>query len=212
MTKETMTVHKALCELKTLDKRIEDKMDDTLFIFSNKHSNSKIKGIPIEIVKQNTIDTFQSISDLIKRRDAIKRAVVLSNAMTKVVVGGEEYTVAEAIEFKNNGIPIRNKFLRVLQTQLRDSQRNVEQSNKDIDARADQYVQGMFGASDLKNMTKEVSEMRDKYIEAQTCEIVDCIDIEKVIVDLREKTDAFSVDVDSALSVSNAITTIEVEY
>lgn len=213
MTTETMTVHKALCELKTLEGRIADKMTNEAFVFVNKHANTKIKGVPLESVMKSAKDTFQSLTDLIKRRDAIKRAVVLSNASTKVTIGGKEYTVAEAIEFKNNGIPIRQRLMQTLQSELKGAQNDVERSNKDIDDRADKYVHGMFGgAVDLKNMTKEIAEMRDKYIEAQTCEIIDCIDAEKVVRDLRDETDAFSVDVDSALSVSNAITTIEVEY
>ena len=41
--KETMTIYKALSELKTLDARISNAMDNT-FVVSNKHSNAKIGG------------------------------------------------------------------------------------------------------------------------------------------------------------------------
>lgn len=40
MTTEKMTVHKALCELKTLDSRIQKCMQQNPFVFANKHANS----------------------------------------------------------------------------------------------------------------------------------------------------------------------------
>ena len=47
MTTEKMTVHKALCELKTLDARIQKSIQQGTFVFANKHSNNKVAGVSI---------------------------------------------------------------------------------------------------------------------------------------------------------------------
>jgi hypothetical protein len=51
-----------------------------------------------------------------------------------------------------------------------------------------------------------------KYIEQHTYELVDPIHILDRMNELDEKITKFQADVDAVLSVSNAITTIEVEY
>ena len=111
MTTETMTIHKALCELKTLDSRIKKAIEGSVFVFANKHSNAKVSGKTISAYSDEVKSAYQSACDLIARRDAITRAVTLSNATTKVTIGGQEYTIAEAIEMKNHGIPMQQKLL-----------------------------------------------------------------------------------------------------
>lgn len=92
MTTEKMTVHKALCELKTLDARIQKSIQQGTFVFANKHSNNKVAGVSINTYSEEIRAAYQSAKDLIARRDAIKRAVTLSNATVKVTIGGKEYT------------------------------------------------------------------------------------------------------------------------
>ena len=47
MTNEKMSVHKALCELKTLDARITKCINEAVFVFANKHSNNKVNGMSL---------------------------------------------------------------------------------------------------------------------------------------------------------------------
>ena len=49
-------------------------------------------------------------------------------------------------------------------------------------------------------------------MEQTSYDIVTGFDIQKVIDELTNKIDSFKSDVDSALSVSNALTVIEFEY
>ena len=104
MTTETMNIHQALVELKTLEKRIEAAIKEGEWVVANKHSNGKIGGIDLKEYMENMKSRHQNVTSLIARAEAIKRAVVNSNAVTRVVIGGKEYTVAEAIEMKNHGI------------------------------------------------------------------------------------------------------------
>lgn len=97
-TVEKMAVHKALAELKIIDSRIERSIDDAQFCVANKHSNEKINGIPVEDAKKLMVGSYDKASDLIKRRNAIKRAVVLSNAKTSWHGG-----MVDALDLKSSG-------------------------------------------------------------------------------------------------------------
>ena len=122
MTTKKMTVHKALAELKIVDDRIVSAINGGTYCVANKHSNEKIKGVPVEDYKAVMQGYYDKATDLIKRRNAIKRAVVLSNATTKVSINGVEYTVAEAIEMKNHGVEFDEKMLDVLNKQYNKAQ------------------------------------------------------------------------------------------
>ena len=113
MTTEKMTIHKALAELKIIGDRINSSISTATFIKANKHSNEKINGVSIEDFRKQIQGSWDKSNDLIKRRNAIKRAVVLSNATTKVKVGIEEFTVAEAIEMKNTGMQFKKELLKM---------------------------------------------------------------------------------------------------
>ena len=54
--------------------------------------------------------------------------------------------------------------------------------------------------------------MRSSFITSQTMDVLDPIGAQKTMEELRNNIDAFVTEVDSALSVSNAITTIDFEY
>ena len=85
METQKMTVHKALCELKTMDSRIQKAIDSSPYVVVNKHSSKKINGVSIDEFCRQAKSAYQSVNDLINRRNAIKRAVVLSNATTKEI-------------------------------------------------------------------------------------------------------------------------------
>ena len=116
-TTEKMSIHKALAELKLLDNRIMSAIKNGTYCVANKHSNDKIKGVSIEEYKKIMQGDYDKATDLIKRRNAIKRAIVLSNAVTKVKINDIEYTVAEAIEMKNHGVEFDVMMYDALQKQ-----------------------------------------------------------------------------------------------
>ena len=89
-TSEKMTIHKALCELKIIGDRIYKEQNSMPFVFVNEQANKKVQGVNLPEYIKLIESAHQSTMDLIARRDAIKRAVVLSNATTTVVVGGKQ--------------------------------------------------------------------------------------------------------------------------
>lgn len=213
MTKETMNIHQALVELKTLDKRIESAITSCTYVVPNKHSNTKINGIPVKEWVEDTKSHYQKIEDLMRRYEAIKRAVVNSNAVTTVEIGGKTYTVAEAIEMKNHGVDRLQALLRCLSRDYELAKRSADNENgTNLERRADEHVKNMFGNTDMKGASEEVKKAREEFIAAQTVELVDPIDVRAEMEKLEKQINTFVVGVDSALSVSNALTTIEVSY
>ena len=213
MTTENMNIHQALVELKTLDKRIESAIKESEWVVANKHSNGKIGGIDLKDFVENIKSRHQKVTSLIARAEAIKRAVVNSNAVTKVTIAGKEYTVAEAIEMKNHGIERLRTLVNTMTRDYNNAKFTADRANGvELERRADDYVRTMIGNTDVKGMTEEVKRMREEFIKAQTMELVDPINVLKQIELLNEQINSFEVNVDAALSVSNALTTIEISY
>lgn len=213
MTRETMTIHKALAELKILDERIKKEIQSGSYCAANKHSNVKINGIQIEDFKKAAQGTYDKVSDLINRRKAIKKAVVLSNAKTTVKIADAEYTVAEAIEMKNHGIEFEALLINAMDSQYRQAQAEVNRQNENnLEERADQYVTAIYGQKEGKTNSADIEKVRKDFLEANSYEIIDPINIPEKVDTLRQKIDAFMAEVDSALSVSNALTEITIEY
>lgn len=215
MNTEKMTVHKALAELKIIDDRINKAIGNTVFVEAVKNGTDKINGIDIEDFKNNIKSGFQKANDLINRRNAMKRAVVLSNATTKVTIGGKEYTVAEAIEMKNHGMDGKKALLRDMSYEY--SRSNVkfnEYSGENLEQRANDYVQNILrsqGDSSDKD-SKQIQALHDAFVETNQFIMIDPLHIADKIEELENEIHEFEVEVDAALSVSNAITVIEFEY
>lgn len=212
-TTETMSIHKALCELKVIGDRIEKTMGKVPFVLANEHANRKIQGIPIEEFIAQIKSAHQSTVDLIARREAIKCAVVKSNAVTKVAVAGKEYTVAEAIEMKNHGMD----FIRMLKTKLSSeldrAKRLAEMANgQNLENRADGYIKNLYGTTDMKNLTEEANAARKTFIEQHTTELVDPLKAADMVTALENQFYDFMSEIDAALSCSNSLTEITITY
>ena len=217
MATEKMTIHKALAELKTMDDRIAKAIRETHYVLAVKHSAEKINGMTVSNFKDKMRSGYQNVTDLIARRDAMKRAVVLSNAATKVKIGNNEYTVAEAIEMKNHGMEFKSDLLRQMNSAYTAAQNElVRNSGETLEKKSEQYVLAVIAAQPKDSKMSVDSEamkiMRQTYIDNNTYDLVDPMDIVKVMEKLDTEINEFNAEVDAALSVSNALTVIEFEY
>lgn len=213
MTSEKMTVHKALAELKLLDDRILKAIKSTEYCVANKHSNDKIRGVSVEEYSKQIQGGYDKAVDLIERRKSIKRAVVLSNAVTKVKIAGKEYTVAEAIEMKNHGIDFDGTLMEAMRKNYNLAMAVIkEQNGKELEERADQYVTAIYGQKEGKTNTADIEKVKEDFLKSNQFELVDPLSVLDKINSLEEKISDFMAEVDAALSVSNALTEIEVNY
>ena len=217
MTIEKMTIHNALAELKTLDARIEKAIRETPYVLAVKHSAEKINGMSIADFKTQIKSCYQKATDLIARRDAMKRAVVLSNANTKITIGGNEYTVAEAIEMKNHGIEFKERLLNAMTYAYNDAQNDLNRNSGDsLERKAEQYVLAVIQAqpkdSKMTVDSDAMQSLRKTYIENNTYDLIDPLGVANVIKSLEDEINKFNTEIDAALICSNALTVIEFEY
>ena len=211
-TKEVMSVHKALAELKVLDSRIESTILSGDFVITKKNNQDTVKGKTAEQYKTKATEVFQKASDLILRRNAIKNAVVVSNAKTTVKISDKDYTVVEAIEKKNHGMDYYVQLRDVLRQQLAKQKSELEKHNASLQQKAEQFVTGLLGSKEVKTDSAEFTTAVDTYIKSNTMTLLDPLGIEKKIEELDDMINSFLPEVDAALSVSNAVTTITIEY
>lgn len=213
MTEEKMSVHKALAELKLLDARIEKAMKECPYVVVVRNCDTKVSGIDIDKYTEQIKASYKSINDLIRRRNAIKAAVILSNATAKAKVVDQEYTVAEAIDMKLHGIEFKKELLQELKQAYNKAQSTADASNgRDLDVRAESFLKSIFSTTDIKGAAEEVQKSREDFVKKQTMVLKDPLDIQQKIKSLEDEINKFSAEIDAALSVSNATTEITVKY
>lgn len=205
-----MTITRALNELSLLDSRISRAISEAQFSTYKKASSKNVLNgrKTVEEFQKDAKASYQSVVDLIERRKKIKELVVASNAVTKVMVGSVEYTVASAIERKAS-IQHDKQLLSKLIASLSNSVQYTEKANDKLEAEINNM--------NLAYMSKEnaVSEtmlkMNQEYREQNQTVIIDPLNLTTLIDKLRYEIEEFESNVDFALSEINAVTKIEVQ-
>lgn len=166
-----MTITRALSELKMLDKRINRTIDEAVLggLVIGKHIQNGFQNQE-EVEKKAKADD-QSIQALIKRRNAIKSAIVVSNATTTIEVAGVSMTVAEAIERKTS-IDYDIRYLRKLKKVYTELVDRSEQINEDVKKRLDQHLETLFG-KDGKTQAAANQEIVKSFLAENEAAIID---------------------------------------
>lgn len=211
MITETMTIHRALSELKVLESRIFKNTCDAKFCAVARDNASKINGVDITNFVAEAQSSYDKIVGDDARYNAIKKEISLSNAKTMVLINGIEYTVAEAIYLNQHGIDRLSDLLEQMRKQYATASREVENANAQLSDKADRYIASIYNSKDGVN-ADDIKKARETYIEANTMKIVNGEETKKRIDALAEKIDKFKAEVDAVLSVSNATTEITISY
>jgi len=205
MTTQTMSVTQALPELKLLDKRIGKLYDEIENWCKVSHNGAPVDK---ERHKRETEAQLQSFEDLIKRRDTIKRAIILSNATTKVRIGTWEGTVAEAIDYKNS-LATRRSLLMSMKSCLQVRRCEYETLKNQVDARLERLLQSELG-KDVKTNPETITALMNTFRENNKVELVDPLDLAAKISTFEDEVYSFETNVDWVLSESNGKTLIQV--
>jgi hypothetical protein len=202
-----MSVTQGLAELKLLDKRINKELS---YVFWAKVStkNNRVDEAALKKVAQAE---YQSYMDLVKRRDSIKRAIVLSNAVTAVTVGSGTVwkgTVAEAIEHKAS-LTYKKSLLEKIKKCISTVQSEYSSANEALERRLDSLLTSELG-KDVKTNPETITALRTSFLETNKVELVDPLDLMKMAKDLSDEIDSFESNVDWVLSEANGRTQISV--
>ena len=206
-----MSIHRALGELKTLDKRIRKEIENTIFIGAKKKSSNTEYKTRTSIVdfNNNVNSSIQSINDLILRRKEIKESIVNANANTFVTIGDNKMTVASEIERKTS-IGYDKFLLSKIKEQYALIVGFVEENNEEVECDLSSKIDNMLNAND-KNNINGIEEFSKAYRNSNSWEVIDPVDLKSFIDKLEKEITIFENEVDVVLSESNATTFIEVE-
>ena len=205
---EKMSIHRALAEIKTYNKRIASAVEQT-FIVANKKSNEKIEGMTIEEYKSKIQSNLDSAKALIENRKRIKTAIIMSNAKTIVNIAGKDYTIAEAIERKNM-IATERYFINNMKNQYTRENRVVESENNELPSKLEAYLKAILGEKD-KRTVDDIELHTKSFYSRNEYELIDPMNIKDFIDTYEKSIDEFETNVDYILSESNATTFIEVD-
>lgn len=209
----TMSITRALTRAKTIEKQLTRLVESQYVVTLMKREVDDVSDVFKDNLKM-TKSNFDQFNDLFAELNNIKAAVRKSNEVTKVVIGGEELTVADALVYKNT-IVYRNNFLDRITRENRNAESRVEQSkinadNKFASVRENliKNSQGQDVSEDyLKTvLTEEERRLKKAIVEVKVSGINN---VNEFIEAERKRIDTFIEEVDYVLSESNATTIIE---
>ena len=205
---EDITITRALAELKLLDSRIQKKTQESDFVFLLSKRNKS--NVNVETLTNNAKGSFQSVVDLIKRRQTLKSAIILSNASTKVKLNGQDMTVAEVIECKQL-VELYKSLLSKLQQNRTNVISQVERNNQQMETDLQKLLEINFGkSSNAKTNTDDIENISKTYREQNKTEMLDCINIDSKIKEVSELIEQYEKEANFVLAESNATTKIKV--
>lgn len=152
---------------------------------------------------------WQRLEDTTNVRNAIRAALVKSNAITVIKIGDKEMTIVEALDFRNS-LPEREALIKRLKE-------NYTQTNNTYEVNMSQH-QARIGQirSEALNANKKVDETFEAMFIAPQNKthkpgIMDPLGLRTLIERMTKEVEDFKLNIDYALSESNAVTKITIE-
>ena len=126
----TMNVYTALSKRKILQKQLDEALSGSIVVSAAvRKSADNISGKTREDAINDMKATYDKIQSLIKNIRTINSAIAISNATTKVLVAGKEYTVEELI-YRMLHIADEVKFHNMIVKNLNASKIAIEENRK----------------------------------------------------------------------------------
>lgn len=206
---EKVSITRALKELKLLDERIKKEITGTLFadVYQGRSDKAIISGITKAEFETRASTRLQSIEDLIKRRNKIKSALLLSNSNTKVTIAGKEFLVVEAIDQKS-AIEYERMLIEKMRKDITLVKKKSDENRAVLEGRIDKMLEQTLG-TEKKVDESTYKQIADPIMEANELKILDPVKVEKIIDEKDKYIDEFLAEVDFVLSESNSKTEIE---
>ena len=178
-----MTITEALAELKTINKRLQTKRQNTLqYVARDARVKDPLEreGGSVEFLKRER----QAIRDLEKRVVDIRTAIQRSNLETRASIGGHDMSVAEWLTWRREVSVASREYLNLLQYNIKNMRDKLQKEGRTmIAAQAE--------------------------ADAKPGDVVVHLE-EKLLLEEQEVFDTVTGELDGRLSLLNATTTIEV--
>lgn len=205
---EKMTIHRALSELKLIDSKIDKQINELLpsgILQKGKLVDGYIQEAEFE---KSAKSKYNSVNDLIDRKNKIKSAIVTANGITKVKVSDKEMTIADAINFKSV-IKFKKKLIVTLKQRHLQAIGELNKHNEAVNANVQRILEATFGKENVKVGKEDVEAVRKPYMDANEFHLFDPLKVDATVELLETEVSQFEAEVDAVLSEINAVTIIE---
>lgn len=213
MDKKTLTLTRALTELKTLDRRISNAIGDLAPVTYSVGGKMMIPTTQEEFINKAE-SQYNSVKDLINYRAALKRAVVLANAQTLVKVNNLTMTIAEAIDYKQI-INYKKTLLKRLRTAYAEITNRINSVESNNEVKLQQLLNTALGndkAGAGNKVDDIIKNMSDSFKKANEVKLVDPLKVSALIDALDKEITEFDTEIDAVLSETNGKTEITFEF
>ncbi len=215
---ESISLTRALVEVKTLDDRIKKNILAQSFVLLSKGIKAKrpINGqfTSTEEASKAINTDYQSTQDLIKRRSKIKTAITKANVSTSVTINGDVMTISEAIDLKTV-VEYKQLMLSAMNRQLSQLANNIEQNRIQMEANVQTSITNLLGADGKTKAGVEqnaalIDSTKAAIMEMHDLALIDPLDVKAKIKELNDEIYGIKNEIDFVLSEANASTKIEI--
>lgn len=205
---QIISAHRILAELKIIVDRIAEATREQFISYRVGEEGVPSGFKTVEEFEVRAAAKWDAVNDLIKRRNALKKALIASNAVTTLDVAGKVMTVAEAIDRKDS-IDFEKALLNQLRGQYGNVVNRIEGERRILDQHINKRLEEAGGKDrKLTNDDEEnIIKMAKKRYEPHFIDPIHAVDkIDALLKEIRD----FELEVDTALSEINARTMIEI--
>lgn len=216
---QKISITRALVEIKTLDDRIQNAINQATFVSLAKGRGTYLKPHQAKFSNVEEVQTqikadYQSIGDLIERRSKIKAALAKANVETLVKVGGVEMPIIQAIDQKVV-IDYKARILQAMINQINITSNNIEKARQATENDVKASIEKLLGTDVKNNAAVQQNEAliksaQNSILDLQELSLIDPLDIKVKIKSLQDEIQGVVNEIDFALSEINAKTEIEV--
>ena len=214
---QKMLVTQALDQRDLLVKKICDKIRKASFTETKKHNEEKVmeRRVTQKEFEKEARSSYQQIIDLIHWYDKVDQAILRSNAETIIETS---YGIANALALRSrlscsNAYDSDSNFegnlMMKLQEELNEKIRVMEQKNKGLQNTAETMRLSILG-KDTKTKDETPLKVVDVYVQENTTELIDPLNVRKKIDELNERRETILNELDTKIKVSNATTFVEI--
>ncbi len=212
---ETITVTAALIERKMLKKRIDREIKGGAYFgitvgeakrpHNREHTTVESQASAI----QSSVDKVHA---LVRRYRSLVGALVTSNALTKITIGGREISIAEAIEYKTS-ISFDLLLASTIKESLKAHAMTVSSLQNQMDTAIQVKLVSFYSGDSVPDVNSEQFNQIANPHKAQHAPVLhDPAKLVASVPDLVTHIETFSNEVEVALNISNASTSITFEY
>lgn len=207
-----MTVQRALNELKIIDERLSKRLTEFVVVGTKKVSEARVVETRESIVEfeNRAKGVLDSVDGLLKRQQELKHAIMTSNATTMIEVAGKTYSVMTAIDRKRT-IEKEKLVVKYMRDALIRAEYKVSQENEKMESYIQRQTNAMAGGDLSSKKDDYIIAFEKSYREQNSWDLVDPLKIRDLIEQREQEISMFELEIDTALTVSNAITKIEIE-